>query len=305
MRRYERALAIQPLTITGEALRGSRARSCVGLRAALPDAEEHWRFTDLAGFDPDAFDAEPEPLRRGRRRCSTSTRLGRRSRRTELGVEIDRRARGVTFEPSTTTIRCSGRSSASRTSSRPRTRRSGSTACSSSCRGASSSSEPLYVRVANTADGRLAVLAPARRRRARRRLYADRGVRRRRRPSCPPTRTRRSSSSSSRRPSSSTSRSRTSRGRRGTSPRTERASIATPSSTGSTAGSARSSGKTRIENDLVGPGATVARDRDVLRRRARSTSTTTRSRSTPRRTRPRTSRSAACCATRRAPSGAA
>ena len=98
---------------------------------------------------------------------------------------------------------------------------------------------PLYVRIANSVAGRLALLAPARRRRGGLALHADRGVRLGGARLCTPTRTRSPSSSSSRPRSSSTSRSRTSRARRGTSPRTTRASSATPSSTGSPAASAR------------------------------------------------------------------
>ena len=99
--------------------------------------------------------------------------------------------------------------------------------------------QPLYVRIANSVAGRLALLAAARRRRGGLALHADRGVRLGRARPRRATRTPPSSSSSSRARSSSTSRSRTSRARRGTSPRTTRASSATPSSTGSPAASAR------------------------------------------------------------------
>ena len=98
--------------------------------------------------------------------------------------------------------------------------------------------KPLYVRIANTVDGgslfwRLLVVAEEGSRFTLIEEYVSA------RADLTDTRTLWSSSSSSRRPSSSTSRSRTSRARRGISQLTTRASSATPSSTGSQAASAR------------------------------------------------------------------
>ena len=68
---------------------------------ALPlptTADEHWRFTDLKGFDPDAFqtrDRGSEPL--------TTTMLdldvAAIATVSEGGIEIERAPEGVTFEP--------------------------------------------------------------------------------------------------------------------------------------------------------------------------------------------------------------
>jgi Fe-S cluster assembly protein SufD len=71
--------------------------------AALPlptTQDEHWRFTDLRGFDPDAFSANG----------ATTVAAGERmldidvagvARVSEAGIEIDRAPEGVTFEPLT------------------------------------------------------------------------------------------------------------------------------------------------------------------------------------------------------------
>ena len=70
----------------------------------LPDTSmEAWRFTDLAGFDPDAFAvpnghvAGSDPGPRPSRRCSTSTRPPW-PRSAEAGIEIGAVPEGVTFE---------------------------------------------------------------------------------------------------------------------------------------------------------------------------------------------------------------
>jgi Fe-S cluster assembly protein SufD len=66
----------------------------------LPDTtEEHWRFTDLAGFDPDAFGhgqglspaVAPEAM--------LELDVAGLATITEAGVEIERAPAGVTFEP--------------------------------------------------------------------------------------------------------------------------------------------------------------------------------------------------------------
>ena len=116
--------------------------------------------------------------------------------------------------------------------------------------------QPLYVRIANSVAGRLALLAAARRRRAGEPLHGDRGVRLGRPRASRATRTRSSRSSSSRPRRSSTSRSRTSRARPGTSPRTTRASERDAELDWVAGGFGSKKGKVRIQNDLAGPGAT-------------------------------------------------
>jgi Fe-S cluster assembly protein SufD len=68
----------------------------------LPDTtEEHWRFTDLKGFDPDSFghvqglspDAAPEAM--------LELDVAGLATITETGVEIERAPDGITFEPLT------------------------------------------------------------------------------------------------------------------------------------------------------------------------------------------------------------
>ena len=199
----------------------------------LPDTtEEHWRFTDLRGFDPDAFDGrgdcgdrdDARPRRRGLRdghgrrdRDREGARGGhlraaaRGARASLLPRRLGREVRGPQR----------GALAARAARRRPEGRRAGEAA--------------LRPDLRDWPD----VLAAGGRRRGGRTGVADRGVRVARRTTPRPTRTRSPSSSSSRRRSSSTSRSRTSRARRGTSRTTTRASSATPSSTGSPAASAR------------------------------------------------------------------
>jgi Fe-S cluster assembly protein SufD len=71
-------------------------------RLPLPDTnEEHWRFTDLRGFDPAAFghvrgqtpDAAPEAM--------LELDVAGLATITEDGVEIERAPEGITFEPLT------------------------------------------------------------------------------------------------------------------------------------------------------------------------------------------------------------
>jgi len=69
----------------------------------LPDTtEEHWRFTDLTGFDPDAFekgsDPEGQTLGKGAGSMLDLDAAGIATI-TEAGVEIERAPDGITFEP--------------------------------------------------------------------------------------------------------------------------------------------------------------------------------------------------------------
>ena len=211
------------------------------------------------------------------------------------GIEIERAPEGIRFEPPRRGAPAARRARRGReVRGAERGRQWKHMACSSMSRKASSSRQPLYVRIANPARRRGALLAPARRRGTGQPLQPDRRT-------CPRLTPRLAGYSNAvvelfvgqeakgRVRLAPEPRAR----RRGTSPRTARASGATPSSTGSRAASAPKKGKVRIENDLARPGRDLARDRRVLRGRRRSTSTTTRSRSTRRRTRPRTSPSRA------------
>jgi Fe-S cluster assembly scaffold protein SufB len=66
----------------------------------LPDTtEEHWRFTDLAGFDPDAFTSDGAAAQRGP--APETLRLDASGVATidEQGVVVDRAPEGVTFVP--------------------------------------------------------------------------------------------------------------------------------------------------------------------------------------------------------------
>jgi Fe-S cluster assembly protein SufD len=82
----------QPLTITGEALRGLSREELRSRYEALPfpdTSEEHWRFTDLAGFDPEAFDAEPLPVGFEADSLLDPIELAALVTVTELGVEVE------------------------------------------------------------------------------------------------------------------------------------------------------------------------------------------------------------------------
>ena len=260
---------------------------------ALPlpsTTEESWRFTDLKGFDPDAYAANGAV---GVESAPGLLELDAAGivHVSEAGIEIERAPEGIRFERLEDHPRLGelvgadekfAAHNAAALGERPaRARPEGRRAREAAVR-------------ADHEHGRggIALLAAARRRRARVAVHSDRGVRLRRLPSSPPTRMRPSSSSSGRPRSSSTSRSRISRARPGTSPRTTPASSATPSSTGSPAASARRrarSGSRTTWPARARPRASPARTSPT----ATSTSTTTPSRSTWRRTRPRTSPSRA------------
>src|SRR5437588_4931256 len=70
-------------------------------RLPLPDTtEEHWRFTDLRGFDPDAFQKGTDPVK-GLSLVHGMLDLDVAGLATisEAGVEIERKPDGVTFAP--------------------------------------------------------------------------------------------------------------------------------------------------------------------------------------------------------------
>jgi Fe-S cluster assembly protein SufD len=67
----------------------------------LPDTtEEHWRFTDLSGFDPDAFPQVPgSDLRTGPGATMLDLDVAGLATITEAGIAIDRAPDGITFAP--------------------------------------------------------------------------------------------------------------------------------------------------------------------------------------------------------------
>jgi Fe-S cluster assembly protein SufD len=88
------------LPLHGEALRGlSREELLDRYRSfELPTtSEEHWRFTDLSGFDPDAFDADAA----GSARPESMLRIDAAGTAfaSESGLEIVSAPEGVTFAP--------------------------------------------------------------------------------------------------------------------------------------------------------------------------------------------------------------
>ena len=204
-------------------------------------SDKAWRFTDIAGFDPDAFSLNgtstvPGTLEGGRALGTASIGVARVS---EAGR--DRRA-------PRDHVRAAGRPSAARR------------AVDGTEKFAAHNAaewkhgllvhvpkgvvleEPLYVRVVNSSPGgalfwRMLVVAEPESRFTVIEEYSSAT------PELEGYSTRSWSSSSSRRRRSSTSRSRTSPATRGTSPRIARASAATPSSTGSPPASARSAAR--------------------------------------------------------------
>jgi Fe-S cluster assembly protein SufD len=67
----------------------------------LPDTtEEHWRFTNLRGFDPDSFGRDQETVpRTTAARAMLDLDVAGLAVITEAGVEIERAPEGITFEP--------------------------------------------------------------------------------------------------------------------------------------------------------------------------------------------------------------
>jgi Fe-S cluster assembly protein SufD len=84
-----------------EALRGLSREEAGKLYEALPlptTVDEHWRFTDLRGFDPDSFSAN------GASRVESAATMldvdvAGIATVTEAGIEIDQAPAGITFEP--------------------------------------------------------------------------------------------------------------------------------------------------------------------------------------------------------------
>src|SRR5712691_4078899 len=66
----------------------------------LPDTtEEHWRFTDLSGFDPDSFSHDGGQSPAVAPQGMLDLDVAGLATITEAGVEIERAPEGITFEP--------------------------------------------------------------------------------------------------------------------------------------------------------------------------------------------------------------
>ncbi len=88
--------------VSGEALRGLSREDALELYRdlALPTTkEEHWRFTDLSGFDPDAFDPAATTSGGGASESMLELETAATAFASEAGVEIVDAPPGVTFEP--------------------------------------------------------------------------------------------------------------------------------------------------------------------------------------------------------------
>jgi Fe-S cluster assembly protein SufD len=83
-----------------EALAGLSRAEARKRYEALPlptTADEHWRFTDLRGFDPESFTAAPAAGAAGA--ATLELDVAGRANVTEAGIEIVSAPEGVTFEP--------------------------------------------------------------------------------------------------------------------------------------------------------------------------------------------------------------
>jgi Fe-S cluster assembly protein SufD len=89
--------------MSGEALRGlSREEARARYEALpLPDTSmEAWRFTDLRGFDPDSFSHASMPgTGTGSRESMIDIDVAGLAYVSEAGIEVERAPEGVTFEP--------------------------------------------------------------------------------------------------------------------------------------------------------------------------------------------------------------
>jgi Fe-S cluster assembly protein SufD len=79
----------------------SRAEALEAYRAlAVPDtSEEHWRFTDLRGFDPDAFGRDGGATPAVAAKSMLELDVAAFATVTETGIEIARAPREIRFEP--------------------------------------------------------------------------------------------------------------------------------------------------------------------------------------------------------------
>ena len=95
------ARTAEALGVAGEALRGlSREEARARYRAfELPTTkDEHWRFTNLSGFDPDAFDSAA-PRTGGRPDSLLEIETAGTAFASEAGIEVLEAPDGVTFTP--------------------------------------------------------------------------------------------------------------------------------------------------------------------------------------------------------------
>jgi len=91
----------QPLTITGEALRGLSHDELLERYRQLPvpmTSEEHWRFTDLAGFDPDSFAAGTQGSEPQTASLLDPMELSALVSVTECSLTVEHAVRGIRIE---------------------------------------------------------------------------------------------------------------------------------------------------------------------------------------------------------------
>jgi Fe-S cluster assembly protein SufD len=96
--------ASQPLTITGEALRGLSREELLDRYRELPvptTSEEHWRFTDLSAFDPDEFTGEGRAAEPDTSSLLDPIELAALVSVTEHGLEVQHADDALRIEPLT------------------------------------------------------------------------------------------------------------------------------------------------------------------------------------------------------------
>jgi Fe-S cluster assembly protein SufD len=95
------SFAASPLTITGEALAGLSREELVARYEAIPapdTSEEHWRFTDLRDFEAESYDPDAAAGGRETESLLDSMELSALVTVTEAGVHVERAADGLRVE---------------------------------------------------------------------------------------------------------------------------------------------------------------------------------------------------------------
>ncbi len=88
-------------TVTREAPRGLSREEALERYRSLPlptTADEHWRFTDLAGFDPGGFGAPARPAQFETASMLDAIDLAALAHVDETGVHVEHAVGGITFE---------------------------------------------------------------------------------------------------------------------------------------------------------------------------------------------------------------
>jgi Fe-S cluster assembly protein SufD len=95
------SFAASPLTITGEALAGLSREELLARYEAIPapdTSEEHWRFTDLRDFEAESYDPEAAAGGLETESLLDSMELSALVTVTEAGVQVERAADGLRVE---------------------------------------------------------------------------------------------------------------------------------------------------------------------------------------------------------------